>query len=160
MKFLKLILISLLFYSCNGDMGSGALGGWDIIVFKTSEKNLKIAIDSLYKIEPKYHHIKKWKYEADYWIKDHSYLETTIFYFREAPEEMYYVTYVGLGTGDNPNYSRLAIRGVENGNGSWKRYDDFSSMERLRISRRFEIEIVKQLERITGAKSYVEKKYR
>ena len=154
----KLLFLLVLFTSCNYP-GDGALGGWNIVVFKTTEEKLKVAIDSLYKIEPKYHQIKKWQYEADYWIKDHSYLRTIIFYFKDEPEEMYYVTFVGLGLGDNPNYSRLAIRGVENGKGSWKRYDDFSTTEQLRVAKRFDREIVKRLESISGVTSYVEKKY-
>lgn len=159
MRFLKLTLISLLLYSCNGDMGSGALGGWNTIVFKASEEKLKMAIDSFYKSEPKYHEIRKWKEEADFWIKDHSYLKATIFYFKDEPEEMYFVTFVGLGTDDNPNYSKLAIRGVENGDGRWKKHHDYGNVEQLRISRRFDVEIVKPLERILGVKSYVEERY-
>jgi hypothetical protein len=97
MRFIQIVLISSVLCSCNGDLGPGALGGWNIIVFKTSEKNLKFAIDSLFKTKPKYKHINKWKYEAEYWVKDHSYLKTVIFYFEGAPEEMYYVNIRGIG---------------------------------------------------------------
>lgn len=155
MRFLKLLLFSLLFYSCNY-IGAGGLGGWDIIVFKISGEKLKIAVDSLYKVEPKYHDIKKWKSEADYWVRANSDLKTVIFYFEDAPEEMYYVTFVGVGTGDNPNYSRLAIRGVENGRGRWKQYEEFNADEQERIHKRFEKEIVVKLEQITKTRSYVQ----
>lgn len=158
MKFPKLILISLLFYSCN-NIGAGGLSGWDIIVFKIPTQKLKSGIDSFYKANPKYVIPGKWKSESDYWVKANSDLKTTIFYFEDAPEEMYYVTFIGAGTGDNPNYSRLAIRGVQKDNGNWKRFEEFNTSEQERIEKRFEKEVVTKLEQITNARSYVEKTY-
>lgn len=158
MKFPKLILISLLFYSCN-NIGAGGLSGWDVIVFKIPTQKLKSGIDSFYKANPKYVIPGKWNSEADYWVKANSDLKTTIFYFKDAPEEMYYVTFIGAGTGDNPNYSRLAIRGVQKNNGNWKRFEEFNTTEQERIEKRFEKEVVTKLEQITNARSYVEKTY-
>lgn len=156
----NILFISLLFYSCTGNVGSGSLGGWDNVVFQVPEQKLKKAIDSLYKANPRYRDILKWKSEAEHWVKDHPYLRIVIFYFGDIPEEMYYVTFVDAGTGQNEKYSRLAIRGVENGGGRWKQYDDLSSSEQLRIAKRFDAEIVKTIENILGTKSYKEKKYR
>lgn len=160
MKFTKFIFISFMFYSCTQNIGAGTIGGWDSIVFTTSEEKLKKAIDSLYKIEPKYYKIKKWKDKAEYWVENYSYLRIVIFYFDGLPEEMYYVTFVDPGTGQNQNYSRLAIRGVENGEGHWKQYEEFSESEQNRIAQRFKREIITKLERITNTKSYIEKSYR
>lgn len=160
MRFIKLILVSLLFYSCGGSIGAGSLGGWDRIVFKIPETKLKKAIDSLYKVEPKYYHIKRWKSEAKYWVKNFSYLRTVIFYFDEPPTEMYYVTFIPAGTGDNPNYSTLAVRGVENGDGKWKEFGEFDVADQERIQNRFKKEIISRLEQITKTKSEEKKTYR
>lgn len=159
-RLLKITLISLLFYSCTGNLGPGALDGWDTVVFKTSEANLDQAIDSFYKRNPKYHEIKKWNYEADYWVKDHSYLKVAVFYFEDEPEEMYYVSFVETGYNKNPNHSRLAIRGVENGKGRWKQYNDFSPSDQLRIAKRFDDEVVKPLAEMLKTQTYIDKKYR
>ena len=70
---------------------------------------------------------------------------------------MYYVTFVNSGAGENPNYSRLAIRGVENGNGKWKKFMEFNTIEQERIEKRFQKEIISRLEHFTRVKSYVEK---
>jgi hypothetical protein len=158
MKFVKLLVLSLLFYSCSY-LGAGGLGVWNIHVFKISEKELIKAVDSFYKVNPEFYHIKKWKPEAEYWVRNYSDLKTVIFYFEESPEEMYYVTFVSAGTGDNPNYSRLAIRGVENGKGNWKQYDEFNTIEQERIETRFEKEIIFKLEKITKTTSYVVETY-
>ncbi len=88
--------------------------------------------------------------EAENWVKNHSFLRTVIFYFDDLPNEMYYVSFVDAGTGDNPNYSRLSIRGVENGNGLWKEFEEFNIDEQKRIAKRFDVEIVKRLEHILG----------
>jgi hypothetical protein len=159
MKFENLIFLILLFNSCIESMPSGELGGWDNVVFQTSEAKLKKAVDSLYKIQPKYK-LTKWKYEAKSWVQTYKHLRITMFYFHDVPEEMYYVTFVDSGTGDNPNYSRLAIRGVENGKGGWKRYVDLPSSEQLRIAKRFNDEIIKPLEHMLRTETYVEKSYR
>jgi len=143
--YITALISFLFFYSCNYP-GSGALGGWDIIVFKTPEAKLKQAIDSLYRLEPSYKAKGNWEYETNKWLKDHYYLNTVVFYFNSQPEEMYYVTYIDKGNGDHPNYSRLAIRGVQTSSNSWKHYDEFSESEKLRIETRFHEEIVKKIE--------------
>lgn len=156
MKYRYLLTLLLILNSCLEHTPSGELGGWNNVVFKTPEVKLREAIDSLYKAYPTYKHIKKWNFEAESWVKNYNSLRTTIFYFEERPEEMYYVTFVDAGTGENPNYSRLAIRGVENGKGSWKRYVDLNHTEQIRITARFNDEIVKPLENILGTESYVD----
>ena len=150
--YIPFLAFFLFFNSCNYP-GDGALGGWDIIEFKTSEAKLKQAIDSLYKLEPSYKTKGNWKYESNEWLKDHYYLNTVIFYFNSPPEEMYYVTYVDNGNGDNPNFSRLAIRAVQISSNSWKRYQDVSKNEKLRIEKRFHKYIVKRLEMLTKVES-------
>lgn len=159
MKIIIIGVFSLLFYSCTGSISAGSLGGWDIIVFKIPEQKLESGIDSFYKANSNYLIPGKWKSEAENWIKNYSYLKTVIFYFDGSPEEMYYVTYIDAGTGDNPNYSRLAIRGVKKGNDDWKRFEEFDTSEQERIEKRFEKEIITKLEQITKAKSYLEKTY-
>lgn len=159
MKIIIIVVFSLLLYSCTGSISAGSLGGWDIIVFKIPAQKLEPGIDSFYKSNSNYLTPQKWKSEAENWINNYSYLKTVIFYFDASPEEMYYVTFIDAGTGDNPNYSRLAIRGVKKGNDNWKRFDEFNASEQKRIEKRFEKEVITKLEQITKAKSYVEKTY-
>ncbi|TKC09090.1 hypothetical protein [Pedobacter frigoris] len=159
MKVIIIVVFSLLFYSCTGNISAGTLSGWDIVVFKTSTQKLELGIDSLYKANSNYIIPEKWESEAEKWIKNYSYLKTVVIYFDDSPEEMYYVTFIDAGTGDNPNYSRLAIRGVKQGNDYWKQFEEFNASEQERIEKRFEKEIVKKLEQITKTNSYIEKTY-
>lgn len=154
MKIVIILFFCLLFYSCTANFSAGSLGGWVTVTFPASEKKLQIAIDSLYRFNPKYDCLGKWKFEAENWRKDYSNLKTLTFCFDSAPEEMYYVTFVEAGTSSNPAYASLAVRGVENGTGRWSRYEDFNHTEQLRIQKRFEEEIISKLEQYTKIKSY------
>jgi len=152
----NVIFASLFFCSCAGSIGAGTLSGWDNVIFPTSKEDVQKAIAELYKNNPKYRLNNKWKSQAEYWLKNFSYLETVIFYFSEEPEEMYYVTFVEPGTSDNPKCTGLAIRGVENGVGHWKEYQEYSDIDKIRIDERFRREIVSKIERYTKTKSYKE----
>jgi hypothetical protein len=138
-------------------MGPGTLGGWTIVEFSSPEKEIQNAIDSLYRAHPEYTLPEKWKSKPDFWINNYSFLKTVIFYFKDYPEEMYYVTFVESGTGDNPNHTRLAVRAVEAEQTTWKKHEELSVEEQERIQKRFEDEIVLKLEGITKKRAFKKK---
>lgn len=158
MKFKSIILFfSLILSACNANISAGSLGGGKIVTFPVPDQELHKAIEHLFEFDPQYHFPEKWKFKTESWTKDYFFLKPYFFYFKDSPEEMYYVTLIEAGTGDNPNYSRLAIRGVGDGVELWKKYEKLNDAEKARIQKRFEKEIITKLEKYTKTKSYVEK---
>lgn len=142
---------------CWSCYGAGSLGGWDTIVFRTSQKQLDSAIVTLYTQNPQYKIPNKWQYDIGLWKSDgYGILKANFFYFASKPEEMYYVTYIGAGTGGDPKLTRIAIRAIGYGNDQWKIRKDFDENENLRINKRFNDEIISKLEKYTKTKSYSE----
>src|SRR5882672_7782340 len=93
LNFLLGIVVLGTLSSCN--FSSGTLGGFEDNVFPVSKKRLDNAIDSLYKEFPQYKIPEKWM-DLDNWsARGYDFLESNIFYFKDNPEEMYYVTYIG-----------------------------------------------------------------
>jgi hypothetical protein len=79
------------------------------------------------------------------------------FYFKEAPEEMYYVSLVAPGLTEHPEYARIAVRGVQTEDGSWKENKEMNLEERERVEKRFAVEIISKLEQFTKSRSYLQK---
>lgn len=158
MKNSIVVVFVLFFCSCTGSLGAGSLSAWEIRVFEVPEVKLIAGIDCFLQTNPKYSVIQKWKDMADGWEKAYSFMKTYVFYFDQSPSEMYYVTLIDAGYGNNPNYSRLAIRAVENGSGSFKQYEEFNAVEQERIRTRFYREVIVELEQIVHTKSYVEER--
>jgi hypothetical protein len=50
------------------------------------------------------------------------------------------------------------IRGIENGPGTWREFDEFSAKEQERIKKKIDQEVVIRLEQIINIKSHLEKK--
>lgn len=146
MRTIAIIIITTIFISaCN--IGAGTLGGFDSRKFETDKKTLAIGIDSLYKQHPEYVIPDKWK-DFDNWSeRGYDFLDGRILYFTSSPEEMYYLTILA------GNDTRIAIRAVHTGSGRWLLEDDFSLTEKERIEKRFDFEIISQLEKLTKSKS-------
>ncbi|REH00760.1 hypothetical protein [Flavobacterium aquicola] len=145
--FAFLLLFTMM--SCDG-----TLADFKIISFPTSKKKLEIAIDSLYSNYPEYRMPEKWK-EHDSWSKrGYDFLESRIFYFKNEPEEMYYVTFVGEEeTLKDTTHIDIAISSVyRRRTGNWNE-EDFDKEEKIRIQTRFKREIISKLEKYTKTKA-------
>ena len=144
----NIVIILLTSFSISGcNSGVGTLGGFDSIKFETDKKTLLTGIDSLYKQYPEYVIPDKWK-DFDSWSeRGYDFLEGQVLYFSSSPEEMYYITILA---GDE---TRIAIRAVNTGSHRWLLEEDFSLTEKGRIERRFDLEIISKLEKLTKSKS-------
>ena len=68
-------------------------------------------------------------------------------YLNDDPEEMFFVSYNG-----NSKASAISVRSVFKG-GRWYHIDDLDKSEIKRIEKRFDEEIIKQIERKTRTKA-------
>ena len=128
-----------------------ALGRWPERTFPISKKKLTVAISQLYDQNVEYKVPSKWIEEDSSEIKSYFYLPSTTFYFKENPEEMYFVTFIGDDKMlVDSSKTIIAIRSVNYGGGKWFRYDDESPAEQVRIEKRFDKEIISKLELFTG----------
>ena len=143
-NFFSCYALLVILYSCK--MGAGTLGGFEDNVFPVSKKRLDNAIDSLYKEFPQYKIPEKW-IDLDNWsARGYDFLESNIFYFKDNPEEMYYVTYIGdQETLQDTTKVTIAIRAVIYGRRPWLLHEDLSEKDRQRISKRFKEEIISRL---------------
>ncbi|KIA97079.1 hypothetical protein [Flavobacterium sp. KMS] len=149
---IKLCLLFILLTCITCD---GTLGGFSTIRFPTSKAKIKIAIDSLYSKYPEYKIPSKWD-DNDNWSKrGYDFLESHIFYFKDTPEEMYYISFIGdEETFKDTTHIDIAIRSVfTNRNQKWLKQEEFGKDEENRIQTRFKNEIVSKLEKYTNTKS-------
>lgn len=127
-------------------IGCGTLGSFKIINFYTTKTKLTVAVDSIFSLYPKYKVPEKWKKFDDWAERGYSFLDSRLFYFKEPPEEMYYVTI----NYDTTDYSKkeqisLAIRAVCEGNPRWLLSKDINENELERIENRFNEEIINKI---------------
>jgi hypothetical protein len=131
--------------------GCGTLGGFDPRTFSTKKIYIEHAIDSLYSVYPDYRMPAKWK-KYDFWgAAGYGFLETRMFYFKNPPEEMYYVSFIDYPSQDTTT-TTISIRSVFNGE-RWSKEEDTHRQEEDRIEKRFDSEIVSKLGRFSN--SYV-----
>lgn len=154
-KIIFTFLLILTLISCDG-----TLGGFNTRIFPVSKEKLVIAIDSLYKENPKLYIPEKWK-ENDSWKKrGYGFLDTRIFYLKNDPEEMYYISFIGDSNDSiqtNNNSTSIAIRAVyTNRFRKWFYEEEFDENEKERIENRFDKEIISKLEKYTGVKTRTE----
>lgn len=146
--YFLLILVS--FISCDG-----TLGGFNTISFPVSKKKIEIALDSLNSKHKTYIIPSKWE-ENNHWSKSgYDFLESHIFYFKEEPEEMYYVSFIGdEETFKDTTHIDIAIRSVFIGRKrKWLKQEEFTREEENRIQTRFKAEIISKLEKYTNCKA-------
>ena len=156
MKIAALLLIILFCLGCG--FGAGTLGGFDERVFPVSKQRLAKAIDSLYKVYPDYKIPSKWQHLDDWHERGYDFLDSRIFYFKIKPEEMYYISFIGMPEDSalNNRSATIAVRAVCDGTG-WSLEENTGWSEKRRIEDRFDREIIAKLEQYTGAKARREK---
>jgi len=117
-----------------------------------------MALDRLYEDYPGYKIPDKWK-DFDTWSRrGYNFLQSRIFYFKDQPEEMYYMTFIDLSiTPPDSKQVIIAVRAVCQSNGMWLLEEDFDERERERIEQRFDDEIISKLETYTRTKARREK---
>jgi hypothetical protein len=146
-----LILTAIFLYRC--DSSDTLLGGWPDRTFPISRKKLTSAINQLYDKNVEYKVPGKWMEEDSSIIKSNFYLLSTTFYFKENPEEMYFVSFIGDDSMlADSSKTIISIRSVNNGE-KWLRYVDENPAERVRIEKRFDKEIISKLELYSGTNS-------
>jgi hypothetical protein len=152
---IAIILIScfcISFISCN------TFGGLDgSVMFHTNSDTLTRAMDSLYAKYPEYKLPAKWKAYDNLSLKPTPGITNTIIYFKDAPEEMYYVSLINdsLLSGSR-HRNGLAIRAVNQGNANWLQAEDIGFREEKRIQKRFRHEIIAKLKVYIKGKSSVD----
>lgn len=151
-KNLKIYLLIVLFSLLSCD---GTLGGFNTIRFPVSKKNLEIAIDSLYFKHPKYKIPDKFQDYNSWSERGYDFLDSRLFYFSEFPEEMYYISFIGLDqTFKDTTHIDIAIRSVFiESKERWLEEKDFTEDEKIRINSRFKNEILSKLEEYTNSKA-------
>ncbi len=139
-------------------IGCGMLGGFDRRTFPSSKRDLAKSIDKLYRKYPEYVIPDKWKKYDDWKERGFGFLDTRIFYFKDAPEEMYYVSFYGDSVEQHSLYKiSIAIRAVCSGTAYWKLEKEYKRKERERIEQRFDKEIISKLEQDMEVQAYREK---
>lgn len=139
---MKIYFYHYLFFLILLICGCGTLGSFKAFNFSVNKQELSLAIDTIYKNYPYYKIPEKWK-KFDTWEeRGYDFLDSRIFYFKDSPEEMYYVTFRGEKANPSIDPIDIAIRAVSNGKGRWLMQDDFSKKEIERIESRLESEIL------------------
>lgn len=153
MKLKKNIFVLFVLFICI--KCAGTLGGFDILSFPISKKKLEVAFDSLYSNYPAYKIPSNWEEHNNWSKRGYDFLESRIFYFKEKPEEMYYVSFVGdEQTFKDTTHIDIAIRAVFIGSKKkWLKQEDFTKEEENRIQTRFKSEIISKLEKYTNSKA-------
>lgn len=150
---MKYILIVLFFIITSCD---GTLRGFKNRSFLTPKNTIEKAIDNLYAKNPKLKIPEKWK-TYDTWKKrGFEFLDTRILYFQSDPEEMYYISFVknGKENQDENGPTILSIRSVfTKEHNKWLKEEDFENNEKERIEKRFDTEIINELEKYSGIKA-------
>ena len=146
--FIILCCISALLAGCDT---MGQVG--DSYSFRTSKDTLERAIDTLFAKYPEYKMPEKWEQYNTLKPRPVPYLDNKYFYFKDQPEEMYYVVLIdNLVMNGDSSHSALAIRAVNTGKSKWLLESDLGYGDERRISKRFDSLIISKLKLYTGAK--------
>lgn len=147
------LLVLSIFSTCIN--GAGTLGTFKPITFPVSKQKVEKAIDTLFAAHSEYRIPSKWEHLDSWDDRGYDFLQSYIFYFKEHPEEMFYVTFIGdKKMLADPTHIQIAIRAVNTGKNRWLLNDDLPENERVRIVNRFNKEIISKLEYYLQVKSY------
>jgi hypothetical protein len=95
----------------------------------------------------------KWKTYYFWDSAGYGFLKTRMFYFKDSPEEMYYVSFLEF---PDTTSTSIAIRSVFNGK-NWNKEEDTHRHEKNRIENRFDSEIVSKLETFSNSHAFRDK---
>jgi len=97
----------------------------------------------------------KWEENNNWSKRGYDFLESRIFYFKEEPEEMYYISFIGdEEIFKDITHIDIGIRSVFAGRKmDLLKQEDFSNEEQNRIQTRFKTEIISKLEKYTNCKA-------
>ncbi|MEM0544009.1 hypothetical protein WFZ85_15515 [Flavobacterium sp. j3] len=141
-KIVILFVLTIIFSRCN--IGAGTLGSFDDRRFPIKKSDFVTAVDSLTEKQIP----DKWKETATGIEHTYEFMkENTCLYLKDNPEEMYFVSYNG-----SQKASVISVRSVFKG-GRWYTKNDFDKSEIERIEKRFDEEIIEQIERKTRTKA-------
>lgn len=155
--------LALLFLKLDAQFGVGSLGAVGSWMFPTSKKELVLAIDSLFAMQPRYILPKELDTRYNNWKEGgYDFLDSRLFYFDKKPREIYYVSFYGDASDSiqaNPNLTGISVRSVISVSGikGWQNDSDMSNTEMHRVLDRFDKEIVSKLETYTNTKAIKEK---
>jgi len=149
---IRIFVALILFISISCD---GTLGGFDTVRFPISKKRLEVAFDSLYSKYPEYLIPQKWEENNNWSKRGYGFLDSRLLYFKNAPEEMYYISFIGdQQTFKDTTHIDIAIRSVFIGSkNNWIEADNFNEQDKSKIQARFKNEIISKLEELTNSKS-------
>ncbi|RYU87378.1 hypothetical protein EWM62_16865 [Mucilaginibacter terrigena] len=116
---------------------------------------MEFALKQIYKDHPEYLIPEKWEQFNDWSRRGYDFLDSRIFYFKDAPEEMYYISFIK--DPEDPAAAKsviLAVRAVQRDSStSWLLQKDFNEKQQEEIEARFDKEIVSKLEKYTLTKA-------
>ncbi|MES2827309.1 MAG: hypothetical protein V4687_04120 [Bacteroidota bacterium] len=134
-------LLSIIHTACN--YAGGTLGASDGVEFPHSSDKINEGLDSLFSKYSEYQVPEKW-HDLDNWSKrGMDYLNGRVLYFRESPEEMYFLT-ASSDTINGVGKTAIFIRAVSNGD-TWINFADLSDTERRRMEDRFDKEVIPKI---------------
>jgi len=123
------------------------------VVFPVSKSKLQAGIDSLYTRHPEYNMPPNWVVFNSWGKQGYDPKNANIFYFKNSPEEMYYVTFIADSTNlSDTTKSAIAIKAINTGDFNWMLTVDMSPEEKEQVQNRFEAEIIPKLEDYTKCK--------
>ena len=154
MKKYNLIICRVLICSSCSWIGAGTLGSFKEYYFVISEQNFNKELlkfykqNSIYSIPEKYIYLDNWD-EGGY-----GFLKGKILYFKNEPEEMYFVSYYELDKENTVkqghksiNFSVRAVNDCKSSRWDTEQDYDKDKKEQERIEKRFYDEIIVKLEK-------------
>lgn len=159
LKKISILILALIFVSCG--MLAGTLGAFRQWTFPVQKIKMDHAVNILFKNHPEYLIPDELKDLDDWEDRGYGFLDGKIFYFKDHPEEMYYVSYFtyveGFEDEKDSKTTSIAIRAVHNltPEGRWNTSENIkhNDKEIKRIEDRFYNEIIIKLEKQIGVKS-------
>jgi len=160
MKKIYILGLIILCTSCKW-FSAGTLGSFKRWAFVITEKQFEQELSQFFKNNPQYLVPEKWDYLDTWKESGYGFLKSKIFYFKDGPEEMYYVSYRDIDDDftakEGFKTTIISIRAVTDGNEMriWFTVEDYekNKVEEKRIDDRFHNEIISKLEKQMNLKS-------
>jgi hypothetical protein len=138
----KSIIYILLLFSISGcGIGAGTLGTFQVWKLDTNIDKVLSAFEAINESNLP----DKWKKTSSNIQQNYEFMSTICIYFRESPEEMYFLSYNG-----NSKVTKISVRSVYDGK-IWRTQNKCTDEENSRINNRFQQIIIKKLKNITNS---------